>query len=119
MACTETGDKLVHWISTRQLPARVILRHLTWKEAVRLAMTCKVLWQKVEWIVALAKPNQDAALDGDTPDRLRIPLLTGLTREQVRANDNRAFRWACHDGHLNVARWLKKQFDLTRAEING
>jgi len=108
-----TGQTLVHWLTSQQLPAEAILRHLDWKEAVRLSASCSQLWPHVEWLVTLAQPNQKAALNKETPDRLRIPLLTGLTLEQVRVNHNHTLRWACKNGHLAVAQWLAERFGLT------
>jgi len=116
MDCTETGNKLVHWLATKQLPGEVILKHLNWKEALRLAASSPFLWPHVERLVALALPNRQVGLKPSTPDRLRIPLLTGVTREQVRANDNEALQEACEYGHLAVAQWLVERFQLTAAD---
>jgi len=113
MVGSDTGPQVIHWVSTHQLPVEAILKHLTWREAVQLASTCKGLWQKVMWMVTQAPPDLEAALDPKTPDRLRIPLLTGLTAEQVRAGNNRALRMACKHGQLEVAQWLTDRFQLT------
>ena len=114
---------MIHWVRSQQLSAEAVLKHLSWKEVVQLASTCKGLWQEVAWMVAQTKPDLEAALDPKTPDRLRIPLLTGLTAEQVRADNNQALRWACMNGHLAVAQWLTDRFQLTtddaRAQNNG
>jgi len=122
MVGSDTGPQVIHWVSTHQLPVEAILKHLTWREAVQLASTCKGLWQKVMWMVTQAPPDLEAALDPKTPDRLRIPLLTGLTAEQVRADNNKVLRWACKHGQLEVAQWLTDRFQLTaddaRAENN-
>ena len=117
MTSTETSQQLIHWFSTQQLHTEVILKHLTWKDAVRLAASCPQLWQEVERMVAMAKPDTVAALNNKTPDRLRIPLLTGLTRDQVRAEDNYVLRWACRRGHLAVAQWLTERFQLTADDV--
>jgi hypothetical protein len=113
MASAEIGDLLLHWISTHQLPVETILKHITWQEAVQLASTCKVLRQEVAWMVTLTPPDREAALDPKTPDRLRIPLLTGLTSDDARAYNNEALRVACKHGHLEVAQWLTDRFQLT------
>ena len=113
MAKCETGQQLTHWVSTHQLPAEAILIHLTWQEAVRLASTCKGLWQEVAWMVTQAPPDLEMAMDPKTPDRLRIPLLTGLTTDDARTFDNEALRMACRYGYLEVAQWLTDRFQLT------
>jgi hypothetical protein len=110
------GQELVHWVTTQQLPLPLILRHLAWRDAVRLAFASPQLWPHVARLVALARPDLAAALAGTTPDRLRIPLLTGLTREQVRADSNEALREACENGHLATAKWLTERFGLTAAD---
>ena len=122
MAKCETGQQLTHWVSTHQLPAEAILIHLTWQEAVRLASTCKGLWQEVAWMVTQAPPDLEMAMDPKTPDRLRIPLLTGLTTDDARTFNYEALREACGNGHLEVVQWLTDRFQLTsddaRAEDN-
>jgi len=35
----------------------------------------------------------------------------GLTAADARADDNAALRWACENGHLSVAQWLRETFD--------
>jgi hypothetical protein len=110
------GQELAHWVATEQLPLPLILRHLTWQDAVRLAFASPQLWPRVARLVTLAQPDTAAAFAGTTPDRLRIPLLTGLTREQVRAGNNWALRWACEGGHLATAQWLTATFQLTDAD---
>lgn len=112
MTSTNTGNKLIHWFGTQQLPAEAIVKHLIWKDAMRLASTCKALWQEVEWIVTEAQPNLKAALNKKIPDGLRIPLLTGLTQHEVRADTNFALRFACCNGHLRVAQWLTERFGI-------
>jgi ankyrin repeat protein len=67
----------------------------------------------VEQLVTLALPNKEVALGETIPDRLRIPLLTGLTTDDARANSNCALKWVCRNGHLEVAQWLTERFWLT------
>jgi len=112
------GPVLTHWVASQQLPIIQIVRGMHWKDAVRLAASSPLLWPHVEWLVALAMPNQEAALAKATPDRLRIPLLTGLTREQARAN-NYELRWACGRGRLGMAQWLTERFQLTAADARA
>ena len=107
------GDELLHWVATQQLSVPLVLRHLTWRDAVRLAVTCPQLWPHVELLVALAKPDLAAAVAPTTPDRLRIPLLTGLTAADIRVGNNWALRRACANGHLKVAQWMTATFGLT------
>ena len=109
------GDELLHWVATQQLLVPLVLRHLTWREAVRLAVTCPQLWPHVERLVTLAKPDMAAALAPTTHDRLRIPLLTGLTAADARNNYNDALREACANGHLAVTEWLETTFGITQA----
>jgi len=120
---TTTGDELVHWITSEQLPRDVILQHLNYIDALQLASTCTQLWSVVGRLVMLARANKKLALGKTTPDWLRIPLLTGLTKVNARANDNDALTWACLHGHLVMAHWLTKRFGLTaddaRAYNNG
>jgi len=110
------GCELVHWIATLQLPAETIIRGLDFKDAVWLSASSPQLWPHVERLVSLAKLDRKAALADSTPDRLRIPLLTGLTWEQVRDNNNLALRMACRNGYLNMAQWLTEHFGLTPAD---
>jgi len=107
------GLELVHWVNTQQLPIIRIFKYLKWKEAVRLAATSPQLWPHVERLVTLARPNQNQALAADTPDRLRIPLLTGLTHTQVAEHNYRVFREAYIYGYFATAQWLEEQFQLT------
>jgi hypothetical protein len=111
--------ELTHWVASRQLPIEVIVRGMEWKDAVRLAACSPQTWPHVEQLVTLARPDWDAALDENTPDRLRIPLLTGLTREQVRAENNEALRRACVNGHLATAQWLTERFQLTAEDARA
>jgi len=113
------GKELVHWVTTHQLQIDLILRHIHWTAAVELAASSPQLWPHVERLVTLARPDRIAALVPNTPDRLRIPLLTGLTREQVRAVDNEALRWTCWRGRLAVAQWLADRFQLTAADARA
>lgn len=116
------GKELTHWIATRQLPIANVLGDLDWKDAVRLASTSPLLWKHVEQLVTLAKPDWGAALDPATPNRLRIPLLTGLTRltrEQVRANSNQVLSEVCGQGRLEVAQWLTDRFGLTAGDARA
>jgi hypothetical protein len=88
------GKELTHWIATRQLPIANVLGDLDW----------------------------GAALDPATPNRLRIPLLTGLTRltrEQVRANSNQVLSEVCGQGRLEVAQWLTDRFGLTAGDARA
>lgn len=98
-----------------ELPAAgdKVLWFLDWKDGVRLAASCPMLWREVERLVTLAEADPDVALHKATPDRLRIPLLTGLTAADIRTADNYALRFACFNGHLKVAQWLVKRFGLT------
>jgi hypothetical protein len=73
---------------------------------VRLAAASPRLWPHVEQMAARARPDCMAALAATTPDRLRIPLLVGLTPVDARADDNYALRVACGNGHVAVAQWL-------------
>ena len=40
-------------------------------------------------------------------------LLHPWTTDLVRENNNDAFKWACRNGHLEVAKWLEETFHLT------
>ena len=117
------GPVLTHWVNTRQLPGDLILKHLSWKDAVRLGFSSPELWPHVERLVALARPDRVAAFADLTPNRLRIPLLTGLTAADAREYDNGALLMACGGGHLATAQWLVERFGLTaadaRAQNNG
>ncbi len=114
------GVELAHWVTSEQLPILRIATLLpSWKDAVRLAASGPRLWPHVTLLVALAPPDVGAAQDPATPERLRIPLLTGLTAADARAFHNGALRRACRYGHLAVARWLVATFALTAADARA
>jgi hypothetical protein len=43
---------------------------------------------------------------------LRVRPNNGFFDTLQKANDNEALRWSCKNGHLHVADWLKRTFDL-------
>lgn len=79
---------LIHFVENRQLPGDQVLGCLEWKDAVRLAASCSLLWPHVERMVAKAKPDKEVAFHISTPDKLRIPMLTGLTSADIRMDNN-------------------------------
>jgi hypothetical protein len=113
------AHELIHWVAIRHLAIEQIMRDMEWKDALRLAFSSPQLWPHVERLVALTKPDMRAALNEDTSDRLRIPLLTGLTPADARADNNWALRKACAGGHLAAAQWLTERFGLTAADARA
>lgn len=92
----------------------VIGYHLTAKDVLSLAQTCKMVRKQTEALVAAAHPDMNLACKRNAPPHLRIPLLKGLKRSQVL---NRALYYACIRGCLREAKWLAAEYGLHRDEV--
>jgi hypothetical protein len=112
-AQTMTSNLLVRWCASQQLVALLILAQLRWKDAVRLASTCRELRKNLQWIVSQTPFDfETAVLHYSTPDILRIPIITGITPEKIRESYAYSFRTSCSRGRLSVAKWMDEKFEL-------
>lgn len=106
------GDLLVHMLTSHHLAGANILRFLDGKDTVRLMNTCSATRNVCLEILSAQPPLIDLAMEETTPDRYRIPLLTGITQKDVA--DESLLSWACEYGYLSVAKWLTDNFDIDR-----
>lgn len=94
---------------------QAVTRWLTPKDVVRLAGTCKVLYEQLVAMLTYTQASTEWIIM-TAPAHLRIPLISGQSRGQV---VKETFIRTCAAGDLVAAKWLISRYNLTRDEVTS